>query len=83
MVTHIKTFNGAPVTGATPHLLWEAIQHGAIVCEDITKHIARLRNPVSGEICFIFWDEVAQMSMPYATVEDAKHALAYYIENCL
>ncbi len=83
MPKHISTFNNQPVTGRTPHEMWEAIQHGALVCTDIEKHIASLRDPVTDETCYVFWDEAALMSMPYATADIAKEALSFYIKNCL
>ena len=83
MPKHITTFNNAEVTGCTPYEMWEAIQHGALVCTDIDNRIASLRDPISNETCFVFWDEAAQMSMPYATADDAKEALTFYIKNCL
>lgn len=79
----IDMFCGEPVTGRTPHELWEAIQHGAIVCTSIDKHIASLRPADGTETCYVFWDEVEQMSMPYASEAIAREAMATYIKHYL
>lgn len=76
-------FAGKAVTSTTPYQLWEAIQHGALVCTDIDAQVASLRDPVSEEVCFIFWDECAQMSMPYPTYAAAKSAFSDYVTNYL
>lgn len=79
----LSIFDNKPVTGNTPHQLWEAIQHGAIVCTDVDKHIASLRPADSTEICYVFWDEAEQMSMPYASEAIAREAMATYIKHYL
>lgn len=79
----LEVFCGEPVTGRTPHELWEAIQHGAIVCTSIDKHIASLRPADGTETCYVFWDEVEQMSMPYASEAIAREAMATYIKHYL
>lgn len=83
MPAPITVFDNKPVTGRTPHELWEAIQHGAIVCTDIDKYIAKLRPADSTETCYVFWDEAEQMSMPYASEAIAREALVAYIKDYL
>jgi hypothetical protein len=77
----LTVFDNKPVTGRTPHELWEAIQHGAIVCTDIDKQIASMRPANSDETCYVFWDECSQMSMPYASEAIAREALRVYAIN--
>lgn len=77
----LTVFDGKPVTGTTPHQLWEAIQHGAIICTSISKSIAMLRPADSDETCYVFWDECEQMSMPYASQSDASEAFSFYCAN--
>lgn len=77
----LTVFDGKPVTGTTPHELWEAIQHGAIVCTSISNSIAMLRPADSDETCYVFWDECEQMSMPYASQSDVREAFSFYCAN--
>lgn len=79
----LDVFCGKPVTGRTPHELWEAIQHGAIVCTSIDKHIASMRPADGTETCYVFWDEAEQMSMPYESEAIAREAMDTYIKHYL
>lgn len=83
MPKHLTVFDNKPVTGNTPHELWEAIQHGAIVCTDVDKHIASMRPANSTETCYVFWDVIGLMSMPYESEVVARQALATYIKYYL
>lgn len=83
MPKHLTVFDNKPVTGNTPHELWEAIQHGAIVCTDVDKHIASIRPANSTETCYVFWDVVGLMSMPYESEAVVRQALATYIKYYL
>lgn len=74
----LTIFDSKPVTDNAPYELWEAIQHGAIVCTSINKNIASLRPADSDETCYVFWDECEQMSMPYASESDAREAFRFY-----
>lgn len=77
------TFDSKLVTGNTPHELWVAIQHGAVVCTTIDKNIASLRPADSDETCYVFWDECEQMSMPYASESDVREAFKIYCINLM
>ena len=77
----LTTFDNKPVTDNAPHELWVAIQHGAIVCEDISTNIASLRPADSDETCYVFWDASEQMSMPYASEATAREAFKAYCNN--
>lgn len=83
MPKSLTIFDNKPVTDNAPYELWEAIQHGAIVCTSIDKNIASLRPADSDETCYVFWDECEQMSMPYVSESDAREAFKIYCTNLM
>lgn len=77
----LTVFDGKPVTNNTPHELMEAIQHGAIVCTYLPNSVAMLRPADSEETCYVFWDGCKHMSMPYASLEDAKELSQFVLSK--
>ena len=77
----MTSFDNKPVTSTTPYQMQDAICHGALVCVELGNHVASVREPNSDNMCYIFWDEGAQASMPYESEALAREALAMYIAN--
>lgn len=48
---------------------------------DISKHIAMLVEPDTGDYCYVYWDEAAQCSNPYSSYAEAVHACNAYIAH--
>lgn len=79
MARHLQYFGGVRVTSRTANLLQEAAAHGAIVVDYVDPLVTRLRDPISGEIAYVYCDEAGLWSMPYPTQEMAHEALHTYM----
>lgn len=48
---------------------------------DISNHVAMLVEPITGDYCYVYWDEAAQCSNPYSSYTEAAQACNAYIAH--
>lgn len=73
-------FEGEPTHSGT----WlELTANDKLRVYDISKYVAMLVDPDTGDYCYVYWDEAAQCSNPYSTFDEATEACDAYIAHLM